>query len=204
MAGDSTVVLVADSDSDVTTGLRSLLVDDYRVETTTDGDEALTALEDADVVLVGHDLRTASGSIVAVEIDRRAGAYSMAVLSSGDREFESCHLTTDCLVKPIDEATLRETVDRLARRARYDELIAECATLAARRGKLESRARANDNGDGEYDEDGEYEAVQERLAELYDELDELVAAFDGDDFRAAFTACHTGTDPGTQQVERFS
>ncbi|MDS0477413.1 HalX domain-containing protein [Natrinema sp. 1APR25-10V2] len=197
MAGDTTVVLVAAPDHDVVGGIRSLLIDDYRVRTTTDGEEALARLDGADVVLVDRDLQAEAGTVVATEIDRRAGSHSIAVMCSADREFESRRIAGDCLVKPVDETDLRGTVDRLARRARYEELMAECATLAARRGALEAHTR--DDPDDE-----EYAAVQRRLGELFDELDELVAAFDGEDFRAAFTACDYATDSGAQRVQRFS
>ncbi|WP_408958684.1 HalX domain-containing protein [Natrinema sp. 74] len=200
MAGNTTVVLVATTDPDAVTECCSSLTERYRVQTTTDGDEALERLDDADVVLVDSDLRTESGTVVATEIDRLARPHATAVLRSADQEFESRHGTDipgDRLVKPVNENDLRETVDRLARRVRYDALMDECATLAAKRGELESHAHANDS-------DEEYAAVQRRLAELFDELDEVVATFDGDDFRAAFTACNFAAGTGTQQVERFS
>jgi len=78
-----------------------------------------------------------------------------------------------------------ETVDRLLRHARYDDLLDECLTLAAERGTLESQ--------DDFEPDEEYETLQRRLEEVFTALDELVATFDGDDFRAEFATCELGT-----------
>src|SRR6056297_874116 len=126
MVGDTNTVLVADDNPAVVARLRSWLAEDYRVVTATDGDETLTLLEDADAVLVDPDLRTSSGSVAAAKLERHATAQTIAVLRD-DQHGSSYHPTAgDSLVKPIDETGLLETVDSLVRRARYDELIAEC------------------------------------------------------------------------------
>jgi len=189
MVGDTNTVLVADDDPVIVDRLRSWLTEDYRVTTTTDGDETLALLEDADAVLVDRDLRTESGSIVAAELERHAMTQTVAVLR--DDQYGSDYLPTagESLVKPVDKNELLETVDRLVRRGRYDELISECATLATKRGALETGADAT--------ADAEHEPVQRQLDDVFSELDELVDSFDGDDFRAAFATCEfsTATQP---------
>ncbi|MFC6765582.1 HalX domain-containing protein [Natrinema soli] len=190
MAGDTNTVLVADDDPTVVRKLRSWLADEYRVETTTDGDETLSIFEDADAVLVGHDLRTDSGTVVAAEIGCRMTAQTMAVLCD-DQEVSPFPAVGAALEKPVENAALLETVDRLVRRARYEDLVAECATLAAERGALESRGDiANE----------EYETLQRRLDEVFAELDELVKTFDSDDFRAAFATCEFGSPAQPQSA----
>jgi len=89
-----------------------------------------------------------------------------------------------------------ETVDRLLRHARYDDLLDECLTLAAERGTLESR--------DDFEPDEEYETLQRRLEEVFTALDELVATFDGDDFRAEFATCELGTPTEHTPCERAS
>lgn len=185
MAGDTNTVLVAATDPDVATRVRSWLAGNYRVETTTDGDEALAHLEDVDAVLVDRELRTASGTVVAAEIEHRIAAQTVAVLRDDGLGGDHRLATDESLDKPLEEDDLRETVDRLVRRGRYDDLIAECAALAARRGAIETR---DDRGSDE-----EYETVRRQLDEVFTELDELVQSFDGDDFRAAFATCELGT-----------
>ncbi|MFA9415641.1 response regulator [Natrinema sp. HArc-T2] len=194
MAGDTNTVLVADDDPAVAARLRSWLAEDYRVVTTTDGDETLALLEDADAVLVDPALRTESGSVVAAELERRATAQTVAVLRDDQHQHGSDYQPTagDSLTKPVDETQLLETVDSLVRRARYDELIAECTSLATKHGALET-------GDDLTDED--HETVQQQLDDVFSELDELVDSFDSDDFRAAFATCEFST---TTQPRRAS
>ena len=200
MAGNTNTALVADADPAVVDRLRSWL-DDYRVEATTDGDETIALLESADAVVVGHDLLTASGAIVAAEIERRAPTQPMAVLREGTDTADAPRSGTT-LVKPVEKDALVETVDGLVRRARYDELIAECTTLATKRGALEAGADAA--------ADAQPKTLQRDLDALFTELDELVGSFDGDDFRAAFATCETvrshefpGGTAGRSQSHRY-
>lgn len=185
MVGDTNTVLVADNDPIVVARLRSWLTEDYRVTTATDGDETLALLEDADAVLVDLDLRTESGSIVAAELERHAMAQTVAVLRDDQHGSDYRPTAGESLVKPVDKGQLLEAVDRLVRRARYDELITECATLATKRGALETGIETT--------ADADHETVQQQLDDVFSELDELVGSFDSDDFRAAFATCELST-----------
>ncbi|WP_226482951.1 HalX domain-containing protein [Natrinema amylolyticum] len=196
MTGDTNTVLVADEDPAVVTEIRSWLVGDYRIEATTDGDDALAALADVDVVLVGQGLRTAAGTAVAAEVEHRAAT---GTLCDGERGNTST-VAGETLVKPLAKADLRETVDRLLRRARYDELMAECATLAAKRGTLEARSNADPTSEC----DAEYAALERRLEAVFSDLDELVASFDRDDFRAAFETCAAGDVTPSERAGELS
>ncbi|WP_090617167.1 HalX domain-containing protein [Natrinema salaciae] len=181
MTGDGTTVLVAADDPHRVAELRSWLVTEYRVEATTDGDDALAVSADVDAVLIDRDLRTDAGTVVADEIERRGLTQPMAPLHSAD-EPTGRRRPDDSLVAPVTKSAALEGVDRLLRRARYDELLAECTALAAKRGALEADAAIVATEDRP-------ETLQRRLDELLAELDELVATFDGEDFRAAFEAC---------------
>lgn len=185
MAGDTNTVLVADGDPAVVARVRSWLAEAYRVEATTDGDEALALVEEADATVVGRDLRTASGTVVATEIERRAAPQTVAILREDANGNDPSVPNGDPLDKPVERATLLETVDRLLRRSRYDDLMDECTTLAAKRGAIET---CDNLESGEDDE-----TLQDRLDDVFSELDELVETFDGDDFRAAFARCEPGT-----------
>ncbi|MFD1564912.1 HalX domain-containing protein [Haloarchaeobius amylolyticus] len=195
MAGNTNTVLVADDDPAVVDRLRSWL-DDYRVEATTDGDETIALLEAADAVVVGHDLLTVSGAVVAAEIERRATTQTMAILRESTDTHDSRFSIGNTLVKPVEKDAVLETVDRLVRRARYDELIAECTTLATERGALEA---GTDTAVA-----AQSETLQRELDEVLTELDELVGSFDDDDFRAAFATCEFGTTTQPRRVREQS
>jgi len=183
MVGDTNTVLVADDDPAVVDRLRSWL-DDYQVEATTDGDETIALLETADAVVVDHDLLTVSGAVVAAEIERRATTQTIATLRESTDAPDSLCSIGNTLVKPVEKDTVLETVDRLVRRARYNELITECTSLATKRGALEAG--------GDTPTDVRSETVQRDLDALFTELDDLVESFDSDDFRAAFATCEFG------------
>lgn len=185
MGNSNATVLVAADDPAVVAGLRAQLTHDYCVETTTNGDETLAAIEDVDAVLVDRTLRTAAGTLVVAEIEGRPAARTTSVVYENKRETTGHTDIGDRLARPVAKADLVETVDRLLRRSRYDELIHECARLAAKRGTLEARS----NGRNELESDGEYAALGNRLEDVFSELDELMGTFDGDDFRAAFETC---------------
>ncbi|SDC59981.1 HalX domain-containing protein [Natrinema hispanicum] len=194
MAGNTNTVLVADDDPAVVDQLR-LWLDDYRVEATTDGDEAIARLATADAVVVDHDLLPVSGA-VAAELEHRATTQTMAILCESTDAHNCPFSIGNTLVKPVEKDTVVETVDRLLRRARYDELIAECTTLATKRGALEA---GGDTASG-----ARSETVQRDLDELFTELDDLVGTFDSDDFRAAFATCEVGTAIQPRCASEFS
>lgn len=186
MTGDETTVLVAADGPSVIDDLRSWLSENYQVYATTDGDDALETFEDTDAALIDSELRTGDGAVVATELDQRSGPQQVAVLHSSDRPTACRGHPVDSLVEPLTRTAVLETVDRLLRRARYDELMSECATLAAKRTELEA------NGTPSRAMERELETLRRRLEELLSELDSLLATFDGADFRAAFETCQYG------------
>ncbi|OLZ41105.1 HoxA-like transcriptional regulator [Natrinema saccharevitans] len=185
-------VLVADTDADAVAEYRSWLTGEYRVETTTDGTDALARLEAVDVALIGRGLRTADGTVVARAVERRGEGYAMAVLR-GDDESERDRTAAVALTEPVSNAALCETVDRLLRRVRYDELMDECAALAA-------GDAPEDTGTG-IDRDV---SEADRLEELLAAVDALRDGFDGEDFRAAFGTCTYGESARAEGVRERS
>ncbi|WP_435552797.1 HoxA-like transcriptional regulator [Natrinema sp. CGMCC1.2065] len=185
-------VLIAATDPDAVAEYRSWLTGAYRVETTTDGSDALARLEAVDVALIGRDLRTADGTVVARAVERRGAGYAMAILR-GDDEPDRDRTAAVELTEPVSNATLCETVDRLLCRVRYDELIDECAALAA--GDAPENAGTDtgrDTSDGN------------RLEELLGTVDALLDGFDGEDFRAAFGTCTYGEPARAEGVRKRS
>lgn len=109
-----------------------------------------------------------------------------AVVAAVDPE-EGAVVRSERLSAPLNPDGLREAIDRLDRRARYDALLAEYARLAARRGRLEAERDGS-----ELAEDRKYRGLCRRLADVEDELDGLTRTFDGADFRAAFETAGLG------------
>jgi YesN/AraC family two-component response regulator len=91
------------------------------------------------------------------------------------------------LVKPVTRDTLTETVEDLLSRNSYDEGVQELYSLASKKALLES-----EKGRSSLENNEEYQALSERLAELRDELDETVSSLDDHDefvgFYEAFEA----------------
>ncbi|MDF9746679.1 HalX domain-containing protein [Natrinema salsiterrestre] len=195
VSGNVPTVLVAVDDPDVRARFQSWLTRDYRVETATNGDGVLSAIEAVDAVLVDRELRTAAGTPVVDELEGRPAVRTTSIVHDSHESSRHCDID-DGLVRPVSRAALSETVDRLLRRGRYDELVAECATLAAECGALEART----GGRSSLEFDGNYVAARHRLEEVFSELDDLLRSFDGEDFRAVFETCTVEAARGLQQA----
>lgn len=182
MSGDGYTVLVVDDDEEVVGLFEEWLEDEYAVRTATDGENALEELDGVDVALLDRRLPTISGDAIADEIADRHGDCMTAIVSGVEPDTDIVHVSCgEYLVKPVGRAELLDTVERLRQRARYDDRLAECADLAAKRGALEAtHARS------ELEDDPEYRELRERLATIREELDSLSSGFDAADFRAAF------------------
>ncbi len=185
-------VLVAATDPDAVAEYSSWLTGEYRVETTTDGDEALARLEAVDATLIGRRLRTADGTVVACAVERRGAGYAMAVLHGDDDPGADCTAAVE-LTEPVSKSGLLEAVDRLLRRVRYDELMDECAALAA--GDTPEGTGTDTDGDA---------SERARLEELLEAVDALRDGFDGEDFRAAFGTCTYGEPARAEGVRERS
>lgn len=182
MTEDRYTVLVVDDDEDVVDLFEGWLSDQYTVKTATDGENALAELEGVDVALLDRRLPTCSGDHVAAEIERRDGDCMTAIISGVEPDTDIVHISCgEYLVKPVGKTELLDTVERLRQRARYDDQLAECANLAAKRGALEAS-----NPRAELERDPEYVGLCRRIDELRAELDDLTRTFDAEDFQAAF------------------
>lgn len=181
MFGDASGVLIAAPEPETVAQVRSWLVDDYRVETTTDGDDALARIGTVDAAVIDRELRTETGTVVATAIERR-DAHTTTILGRTRVDGDQVGIG---IPKSASKADLRETVDRLVRRARYDQLLTEYAAVAAERGAVECEPGSALPSDRAATD----AAIENRLGELVETADELVTSFDGVDFRAVFATC---------------
>lgn len=203
-----TVVIVTEDDAAVEQ-FDQLLTDHHEVRTVTSTDAerdsdsdgvfaGLEVTEDDDVVLLERRPPTHSRDPITVEFDRQESDCLAIAVDASETESDSGGVHVCCrehVTKPYTERTLRDTITRLRHRAQYDDKLAECANLAAKRGALETEVSAY-----ELECDDEYIALCHRLEELRADLDELAAHFDAADFRAVFETPDFAGGPRVQQV----
>lgn len=161
----ATAVLVADDDPTVTDDIATALDDEYEVRTAYDSADAIAALDaGVSVVLLDPEL---PGLSVRHVLDRvTSEAVDCQVAALVDTEFDVDATTYDAaLVKPVDRDALRETVDRLVRRAVYRTALSEYYALAEEYAALPP-------------DDPERDHLADRLEDLSAQLDEVFGTLD--------------------------
>lgn len=162
----SRVVLAADRDPDVTDEIAVLLRDSYTVRTAYDSADALASLDaDVSVVLLDPALPGLSARRVVDRVTTDAVDCQVAALADEEPDALSTAFD-DYLLKPIVTETLRDTVDRLCRRAAYRTALGEYYALAERYATLS-------------EDDPDRDRVRRRLDELSDELDDVFDSLEG-------------------------
>lgn len=190
-------VLIVDDDEEVVELYEQWLSDVYDIRTAADGEDAMSALDDVDVALLDRRLPGLSGDDVAAEIARRDENCMTAMVTGVEPDVDILQISCgEYLVKPVDRDQLIETIERLRKRARYDDRLAECAALAAKRGAIEAA-----HHEAELQTNQEYKDLCAEINRLLDELDDMVQEFDGTDFLAAFS---TPDFTGSARVQTVS
>lgn len=183
MSNDVPSVLVVDDDAE-TRSLYERLLADADLASVADGSVALerTAREPFDIVLLDRRLPGLSGDTVAAELRRRADPPMVAIVTGVEPDLDILRIACDAyLTKPVSGEDLRSVVERLDRRADYDDRLGEYASLAAKRATLESALDADALEDSE-----EYRALCVRLDSLRGDLEGMLQTFDSADFTTAF------------------
>lgn len=141
-AASAPTVLIVEDEADLadtyTVWLRH---DDYDVETAYGGDEALAALDaHIDIVLLDRRMPTIPGDAVLRRARERDGTYQISMLTAVEPNGSILDLPFDeYITKPIDKATMIETVERLAHRQTLDEELQELFRLASKYSALQTR-----------------------------------------------------------------
>jgi DNA-binding response OmpR family regulator len=183
MANEPPSVLVVDDDPE-TRALYERLLTNADVDSVADGGAALdvTVRQGIDIVLLDRRLPGLSGDTVAAELRRRADPPMVAIVTGVEPDLDILRIACDAyLTKPVAGADLRAVVERLDRRADYDDRLAELASLAAKRATLESALACDSLA-----ESGEYTALCDRLRTLRADLEGMLEEFDPVDFTTAF------------------
>lgn len=96
------------------------------------------------------------------------------------------------LERPVSPADLGRTVDRLLARSAYETELSTLYELCVQRANARPDGGVNTLDGTGATTDGEVDALDERIRELRDRVDDTVAGFETADFRASFRALSDG------------
>lgn len=164
---DSRVVLVADGNPSVTDEIARMLRDRYTVRSAYDSADALASLDpDVSAALLDPDIPGLSARRVVDRVRTDDTDCQVAALADERLDVESTAFD-DYLVKPVQQETLRDTVDRLCQRADYRTTLEEYYAVARQRATATEKANRDH--------------LARRLDELEARLDETFETLDGPD-----------------------
>lgn len=170
------------------------LGDDYEVITAENGSVALEALGDAvDIVLLDRSMPDMSGDEVLEAIRDANHDCRVAMVTANEPDEDVIDTGYDAyLVKPVTGDELVRTVERLLARSSYEAQLQELYTLCVKRAKARADGGADDAieplgaGDDADAETADVAAIEERIREIRERVDETVSSFDTADYRASF------------------
>ncbi|MFB6083381.1 MAG: HalX domain-containing protein [Halorientalis sp.] len=177
------VVLIVEDEPDVAETYSLWLADDYEVRIAGDGEEGLEKLdEEVDVVLLDRMMPGLSGDEVLERIREQELGCRVAMVTAVEPDFDILEMGFDAyLSKPIRSDELLETVEKLLERSTYDRLLQEYYALVEKQATLETAKSG-----AELAESDEYTELQNRIADLQEELSRTMGGVeDDDDFVAA-------------------
>ena len=177
-------VLIVDDERPLADGYAEWLSDEYNVLTAYSGAEALEQLDESvDVVLLDRRMPDLSGDRVLDELRERNLSCRVAIVSAVEPDFDIVDLGYDLYVeKPVaDPEELKEVVNKLLRRSKYDSQMQRFLTLASKIGTLEAKKTQS-----ELDESDEYQRLTEELDEVRNDLSTTAVNLDDDDLRVDF------------------
>jgi len=182
------IVLVVDDNAALVDVYSAWLQDVATVEATTDPAVALDAAADVDVVLLDRQMPSTSGDELLQRMRDRGIDVPTAMVTGVEPDVDVVELGfDDYVVKPVDEAALRETVAALHSRASYDAEFRRYFALVSKKAALEANLSERTLAASE-----EYHDLQRRLEAAADDaeasLDDLLATDDSPFRQAAFAS----------------
>jgi DNA-binding response OmpR family regulator len=171
MSDRAPLVLVVEDERDLADLYATWFGDDYRVETSYGGREALDALDDlgdeVSVILLDRRMPDLSGDEVLEGVRERGVDSRVAMVTAVEPDFDIIEMGfDDYLVKPVTREDLVDTVERMLLRTDYDDGVQELFALASKKALLES-----EKGPAALEDNEEYGHLDSELGELRDELD---------------------------------
>lgn len=182
-SSDAPTVLVVDDEPDVADAYAAQLRERYTVRTAYSGADALETIDDdVAVVLLDRRMPGQSGDDVLEQIRGRGVDARIAMVTAVDPDFDIIQMPfDDYLTKPVSQADLFATVERLLTCAKYEAQFQEFYALTSKIATL----RANKSGT-ELETSETFDQLRQRRRQVRDDLDETIAEFDDDDFAAMF------------------
>lgn len=180
----TTRIVVVDDDPEIAELYASWLDEYYEVDVATSGQEALEVIaEETDVVFLDRKMPKISGDATLRELRRRNVDCSVAMITAVTPDVDIVDMGFDeYICKPVQQEDLRELVEVLLARSRFDETRQRSFALASKKALLES---IHDPAELEGDE--EYQALLARLEAVEDDLQEtLEELIERDDSSWAF------------------
>lgn len=171
-------------------------LDAYEVDVAVTRRQAAAAIDgSAAVAVLDEEFADGSAADVCEYLQARNKAIQV-VTTARNRNKVVPSLDVDThLAKPVFEMDLRETVDRLARRAVYTRSLAEYF-------RLTMELTSAEVGESEGKDPEGTESLRERVAELKAELSELGASLDGNDVKAVLHDLTERAEPAAKAGEK--
>jgi DNA-binding response OmpR family regulator len=164
-------VLVVDDEAEVANVYASVLEEEYAVRTAHSGEEALEQLEfEPDVVLLDRRMPDMSGEEVLERMQAHTIDSRVAMVTAVEPDFDVIEMPfDDYLVKPVDTAELRGTVEELLLLDRLHEKQVELGSKQVTRNVLEV-----EKTDDELASSEEYAELLARIEALEREIDSIL------------------------------
>ena len=174
-------VLAVDDEPDLAELYEVYLEDSYRVRVATDGEEALSMMDDTvDVVLLDRRMPEMSGHEVLRAIREDGYDARVAMLTAVEPDVDIVDMPfDDYKTKPVSREDLVALVEVLLYRAAFDERSQRFFALASKKAALEASG-ATDNE--------EYAELVDRLRAVRAEVDETLDVLSAEDAFAEIAA----------------
>ncbi|MEF8777654.1 MAG: HalX domain-containing protein [Natronomonas sp.] len=142
MSGESTV-LVVDDEPELADLYAAWLREAYNVRTAYGGEAAIDALgADVEVALIDRLMPRMSGSELLSRIRSSEYDCRVSIVTAVEPDFDIIEMGFDeYIVKPVGRDEIKETVDALVARSKYDKKLQEFFALASKRATLEAKKR---------------------------------------------------------------
>lgn len=175
---DDGIVLVVEDEKHLADLYTEYLRDHYEVRTAYSGSEAIDMLtDDIDVALLDRRMPVVSGNEVLAAIEEGEFDIRVAMVTAVDPDFDIIDLgVDDYLVKPVSKNALQDVVDRLLTISEYNEGLRELTSKKLTRNVLKVEKPRT-----ELEESERFATLEEEIAVLENELDELSANLSEDD-----------------------
>lgn len=176
----SPTVLVVDDEPDLTDTHARYLSDEYDVRKAYSGAEAIEQLDDdVAVTLLDRRLPNSSSDEILERINERYPDCRTTLVTGVTPDFDILDMEfDDYVVKPVGKAELRNTVEQMLARSDYQELLREYFALLSKYATLKTHKT-----EAELEDSPEFARLETQIERHRDELDELTADFDPEDFR---------------------